>query len=68
MATRVGSSKKAKHMELKHLFIQQLVQHDLVRIIKINTANNTAEIFTKYVATSTLFRHLNDAGLTTQHY
>ena len=68
MATRVGSSKKAKHMELKHLFIQQLVQHDLVRIIKINTANNTADIFTKYVATSTLFRHLNDAGLTTQHY
>ena len=32
MATRIGSSKKAKHMEPKHLFIQQLVQHDLVRI------------------------------------
>ena len=68
MATRIGSSKKARHIELKHLFIQQLVQHDLVRIIKINTANNTADIFTKYVATKTLLRHLNDAGLTTQHY
>jgi hypothetical protein len=68
MATRIGSSKKARHIELKHLFIQQLVQHDLVRIIKINTANNTADIFTKYVATETLLRHLNDAGLTNQHY
>ena len=68
MATRIGSSKKAKHIELKQLFIQQLVPHDLVRIIKINTANNTADIFTKYVATETLLRHLNDAGLTTQHY
>jgi len=47
MATRIGSPKKAKHIELKHLFIQQLVQHDLVRIIKINTAKNTADIFTK---------------------
>jgi hypothetical protein len=44
------------------------VQHDLVRIIKINTAKNTADIFTKNVATKTLLRHLNDAGLTTQHY
>ena len=54
MATRIGSSKKAKHIELKHLFIQQLVQHDLARILKINTANNTADIITKYVATETL--------------
>ena len=68
MAKRTGSSEKAKYIELKHLFIQQLVQHDLVRIIKINTANNTADIFTKYVATETLLRHLKDAGLTTQHY
>jgi len=68
MAKRTGSSEKAKYIELKHLFIQQLVQHDLVRIIKINTAKNTADIFTKYVATETLLRHLKDAGLTTQHY
>ena len=37
MATRIGSSKKAKHIELKHLFIQQLILHDFVRLIKINT-------------------------------
>ena len=42
MATRIGASKKAKRIELKHLFIQQLVAHDLVRIVKINTTNNPA--------------------------
>ena len=62
MATRIGSAKKANHIELKHRFIQQLVQHDLVRIIKINTANNTTDIFTEYVSTETLLRHLMMLG------
>ena len=43
------------------------VRHDLVRIVKINTANNIADIVTKYVATETLLKHLNDAGLAIQH-
>ena len=68
MATRIGASKKAKHIELKHLFIQQLVAHDLVRIIKINTINNPADVFTKYVATETLLRHISDVGISTQHH
>ena len=69
MATRIGASKKAaKHIELKHLFIQQLVAHDLVRIVKINTINNPADIFTKYVATETLLRHTSDVGISTQHH
>ena len=68
MATRIGSSKKAKHIELKHLFIQQLVAHDLVRTVKINTVNSPADIFTKYVATETLLRHITDDGINTHHH
>ena len=60
IATRIGSSKKAKHIELKHLFIQQLVLNDIVGIIKINTLANPADIFTKYVAT--------EVGINTQAY
>lgn len=67
MATRIGSSKKAKHIELKHLFIQQLILHDFVRLIKINTNHNTADIFTKYITTETLLRHLHGAGINAQH-
>ena len=69
MATRIGSSRKAKHIDLKHLFIQQLIQHDYVRLIKIHTNDNPADIFTKYVPTDTLQRHLQQAGITfQQHY
>ena len=68
IATRIGSSKKAKHIELKHLFIQQLVLNDVVRIVKINTLANPADIFTKYVATETLLRHLTEVGINTQPY
>ncbi len=66
MATRIGSSKKAKHIELKRLFIQQLVLNDIVRIIKVNAVANPADIFTKFVATETLLRHLNEVGINTQ--
>ena len=68
IAARIGSSKKAKHIELKHLFVQQLVLNDIVRIVKINTLANPADIFTKYVATETLLRHLNEVGINTQPY
>jgi hypothetical protein len=64
----IGSSKKAKHIELKHLFIQQLVAHDLVRITMISTTNNLANVFTKYVETETLLRHIGDVGINTHHY
>ena len=67
MATRIGSSRKAKHIELKHLFIQQLISHDYVRIIKIHTNDNSADILTKYVSTETLQRHLQQAGIGIQH-
>ena len=66
MATRIGSSRKAKHIELKHLFIQQLISHDYVRLIKIHTNDNPADILTKYVSTETLQRHLHQAGLSIQ--
>ena len=68
IATRIGSLKKAKRIELKHLFKQQLVLNDVVRIIKINTLVEPADIFTKYVATETLLRHLTEVGINTQPY
>ena len=67
MATRIGSSRKAKHIELKHLFIQQLILHNIVRLIKIHTNDNPADILTKYVSTETLNRHLHSVGLTTRN-
>ena len=39
-----------------------------VGIVKINTTNNPVDIFTKYVATETLLRHISDVGISTQHH
>ena len=52
MATRIGSSRKAKHFD-SNTFIQQLISHDFVRPIKIHTNDNPADILTKYVPTET---------------
>ena len=67
MATRIGASRKAKHIELRHLFIQQLILHDIVRLIKIHTNDNPADILTKYVTAETLHRHLQSVGLNTHN-
>jgi len=37
-------------------------------IVKVNTVNNPADIFTKYVATETLLRHISDVGINTHHH
>ena len=63
IATRIGSSKKAKHIDLKYLFIQQLVHNGILSVHKIGTLDNIADIFTKYVTAETLNRHLYNAGL-----
>ena len=63
IATRIGSSKEAKHIELKHLFVQQLVHNGIISIHKVGTLDNVADIFTKYIGADTLRRHLYGVGL-----
>ena len=63
IATRIGSSKKANHIDLKYLFIQQLVQSRVLSIHKISTHDNPADILTKYVSAEVLNKHLYMAGI-----
>lgn len=67
IATRIGSNKKAKHIDLKYLFIQQLVHNGILTIHKVVTHDNPADIFTKYVTTDILHKHLRNVGLHGQH-
>ena len=59
IATRIGS----KHIDLKYLFIQQLVQSRILSIHKISTHDNPADILTKYVPAEVLNKHLYTAGI-----
>ena len=59
IATRIRTGKKAKHVELKHILIQQLVALCHLRIIKTHMNNNPADIFTKCPSAEILQRHLH---------
>ena len=64
---KIGTGKKTKHVELKHLFIQ-LVALNHLRSIKIHTNDNPADISTKYLSAETLQCHLTSVGLHIQQY
>ena len=66
LARRIGSSKKAKHIEPKYLFIQQLVRSNFLQICKTRTDENGADILTKHVSLETLLRDLYAVGLIDQ--
>ena len=53
---RFGTGKKTKHVELRFLYVQNLVQMGLLRMAKIEGTRNPADLMTKYVATDVLQR------------
>ena len=63
IATRQGTSKRAKHIDLKFLYTQDLIKHDIIRILKINTLHNSADLFTKYISKETLHRLIQSIGI-----
>ena len=63
MAGRFGTSRKTKHVELRYLYVQELVQSGLVRLHKALGTLNPADILTKYVGKDTLNGHLGVSDL-----
>ena len=64
MATRFGTSKKTKHVQLRFLFIQELVTSGIVAIKKVAGTLNTSDVMTKYITKEVLHRHLSTLGIT----
>ena len=63
IATRQGTSKKAKHIDIRFLYTQQLTKDGIISIHKTSTTRNTADIPTKYISRETLQNLLYAAGL-----
>jgi hypothetical protein len=51
-----------RHMQLKELFLKQIVQQGLIEIVKINTLYNPADMFTKAVHKKVLEKFWNLLG------
>ena len=65
IATRQGTSKRAKHIGLNCLYTQDLVKHDILTILRINRLHNGADLFTKYISKETLHRLIQSIGICT---
>ena len=63
MASRLGISKKSKHIELKHLWIQDILSEGVMSLEKVGTHHNPSDIFTKFVQASALGNHLPKLNL-----
>ena len=62
IVSRFGASRKTKHVQLRYLYVQELVSSGMVRIKKVLGTLNPADILTKYVPKDTLQRHLPTFG------
>ena len=63
MATRFGTGKKTKHVELRFLYMQNLEQMGLLRLAKIDGTRNPADLMIKYEATDVLQRLKTQLGV-----
>ena len=63
MASRLGISKKSKHIELRHLWIQDILSEGVMSLEKVGTHHNPSDVLTKFVQSSVLGNHLPKLNL-----
>ena len=63
MASRLGATRRTRHIELRYLYLQNLVQTGAIRLSKISGADNVSNIMTKYVSSENLRKHRSSLGL-----
>ena len=62
MASRYGLGKKTKHIELRYLYMQDLVASGVLTLSKIRTESNMSDLMTKYLSAETTFKHSTALG------
>ena len=68
IATRMGVTKLTTHIQLRFLYMQDLVANSIIRIKKVGTKFNCADVMTKRIAIQVLHYHLPNIGIETYHY
>ena len=59
MANAQKPTKCKRYMDLKHFGLQEWVQHDLLILHQINTADNYVDAMTKALGRTLFYRHVN---------
>ena len=59
----MGLNRRSKHIELQFLWLQDHHKNGVIKVKKVSSLENPADIFTKHVSASTLAKHLPSCGL-----
>ena len=62
MATRYGLGRKTKHIELRYLYMQDLVNSGILILAKIGTHENVSDLLTKYLSAEVTLKHTTALG------
>eukprot|EP00971_Amphidinium_carterae_P247105 4907493-Amphidinium_carterae.3 len=65
VASRLGLNKKTKHVQVRFLYIQDIVQCGQLTLTEIPTTHNPADVLTKHLPTATIQSHLDRLCLQT---
>ena len=57
IASRYGLGKKTKHIDLRYLYMQDLVASGVLILQKIRTESNTSDLMTKYLSHDVTSKH-----------
>ena len=63
MASRLGISRKSKHIELRPLWIQDILSEGVMSLAKVGTHHSPSDVLTKFVQSSVLGNHLPKLNL-----
>ena len=66
LASKLGLTRKSKHVQLRFLFMQDLVASGQLKLSKIPSERNPADVLTKYLQASTLHKLLPKLGVMTR--
>ena len=66
LASKLGLTRKSKHVQLRFLFMQDLVATGQLKLSRVPSEKNPADILTKYLQASTLHKLLPKLGVVTR--
>ena len=59
MANLQQPTKRTRHMDIRNFALQEWVQSDLLKLIRIDTSDNWSDVMTKATARTLFYRHMN---------
>ena len=63
LLSRSGPGRKSRHIQMRYLYIQDLIQDSQVKISKIPTEGNMADMLTKYLTGDVNAKHAHALGV-----